>query len=192
MRPIVLLLGVALLASGCDRQKEEAPQASNTASSLAAAKTGIDRSHKGQPFPDAVITDPDGEEMAMDEFKGTPTLVNLWATWCAPCVKELPTLDKLAAAHRDDGSLGVITISQDMGPQGSVKAFLAKLGVKDLGAYQDADMKLSDAFGAQILPTTVLFDGAGREVWRFTGPMEWDSAEAAKLLAEAKAANPKS
>jgi len=184
LRPIVLLLGLALLASGCDRQKAEAPQASNAATP-AAAKVGVDRSRKGQPFPDAVITDPDGEEMAMDEFKGVPTLVNLWATWCAPCVKELPTLDRLAATHRDDGSLGVVTISQDMGPQGSVRAFLDKLGIKDLGAYQDAGMKLSDAYGAQILPTTVLYDGAGREVWRVTGPMEWDGPEAAKLLAEA-------
>ena len=187
MRPIVLLLGLALLVGGCDRQKDEAPQASNAAAP-AAAKVGVDRSHKGQPFPDAVITDPDGEEMAMDEFKGTPTLVNLWATWCAPCVKELPTLDRLAATHRDDGSLGVITISQDMAPQGSVKAFLDKLGVEDLAPYQDAEMKLSDAYGAQILPTTILYDAAGREVWRVTGPMEWDGPEAAKLLAEAKPA----
>ena len=57
-------------------------------------------------------------------------LVNLWASWCAPCVKELPTLDKLAAAHRDDGQLGVIAVSQDSGPQESVDAFLAKLKVE--------------------------------------------------------------
>ena len=183
MRPIVLLLGMALLAGGCDRQKAEAPQAPN-AQPPVGAQAGLDRSHRGQAFPDAVIKDPDGEEMALDEFKGVPTLVNLWATWCAPCVKELPTLDALAAKHRDGGQLGVVAISEDMGPHGSVVAFLDKLGVKDLGAYQDPEMKLSDAFGAQILPTTILYDAQGHEVWRYTGDLDWTGPDAAKLLAE--------
>jgi thiol-disulfide isomerase/thioredoxin len=113
-------------------------------------------------------------------------LVNLWATWCAPCVKELPTLDKLAAAHRDDGQLGVIAVSQDSGPQASVEAFLAKLKVGDLGAYQDPKMGLSGALGPDtVLPTTILFDADGKEVWRYVGDRDWTSPEAAKLLAEA-------
>ena len=186
MRPIVLLLGCALLAAGCDRQKADGSQGAGAAAP-ADQQAGLDRSHKGAPFPDAVILDPDGEELALSEFKGVPVLVNLWATWCAPCVKELPTLDRLAARHRDDGSLGVIAVSQDMGPQSSVEAFLDKLGVADLAAYQDPEMKLTSAFDAQILPTTVLFDSAGREVWRYVGDLDWSGAEATKMLAEATA-----
>jgi len=182
-----MLLGIAGLLAACDRQKEESPQAP---AAQEQAGVGIDRSHRGAPFPDAVIVDPDGEEMALSEFKGVPVLVNLWATWCAPCVKELPTLDALAAAHRDDGALGVVTVSQDMGPQGSVRAFLDKLGVKDLAAYHDPDMKLSEAYGAQILPTTVLYDASGREVWRFVGDLDWTGAEAKALLAEAGKPSP--
>ena len=115
-------------------------------------------------------------------------LVNLWATWCAPCVKELPTLDKLAASHRDDGKLGVIALSQDSGPQASVEAFLAKLKVEDLGAYHDPKMGFSGALGPDtVLPTTILFDADGKEVWRYVGDLDWTSPEAAKLLVEAGA-----
>jgi thiol-disulfide isomerase/thioredoxin len=111
--------------------------------------------------------------------------VNLWASWCAPCVKELPTLDKVAQAHRIDGELGVVAVSQDNGPRTSVEAFLRKLNVKDLGAYQDPDMGLSGSLGPDtVLPTTILYDAQGREVWRYVGDLDWTSPEAARLLAE--------
>jgi thiol-disulfide isomerase/thioredoxin len=147
---------------------------------------GVDRSHKGKPAPDATFNDPDGGETSLADFRGVPVLVNLWASWCAPCVKELPTLDKVAAAHRDDGQLGVIAVSQDSGPHTSVAAFLDKLKVDDLGAYQDSKMALSGALGPDtVLPTTILYDANGREVWRYVGDLDWTSPEAAKLLAEA-------
>ena len=187
-----LLAAMALLTTGCDRQKASAPQANAAAPAPDVAETGrgVDRSHKGEPAPDAVFKDPDGEAISLAEFKGVPTLVNLWASWCGPCVKELPTLDKLAASHRVDGQLGVVAVSEDSGPQGSVKAFLAKLKVADLGAFQDPDMKLTDSLGIQTMPTTILYDGAGQEVWRFVGDMDWTSAEAKALLAEAGPTRP--
>ncbi|HEX6073024.1 MAG TPA: TlpA disulfide reductase family protein, partial [Sphingomicrobium sp.] len=115
-----------------------------------------------------------------------PVLVNLWATWCAPCVKELPTLDRLSQSHAKDGSLGVIAVSQDMGPQPSVEAFLARLKVGDLGAYHDPKMSLSGWLGPDtVLPTSILYDAKGREVWRYVGDLDWTGPEAAKLLSEA-------
>ena len=115
-----------------------------------------------------------------------PVLVNLWASWCAPCVKELPTLDQLARSHRDDGQLGVIVVSQDSGPHSSVGAFLEKLKIGDLGAYQDSKMALSGALGPDtVLPTSILYDAKGKEVWRYVGDLDWTSPQAAKLLAEA-------
>ena len=184
MRLILLLLALGLVA-GCDRQKEEPPQA-NEAAAPALIEKGVDRSQKGKPAPDTVFNDPDGGEISLADFKGTPVLVNLWATWCAPCVKELPTLDRLAGSHAVDGQLGVIAVSQDMGPQPSVKAFLAKLGVQHAGAYHDADMGLSGALGVQVMPTTLLYDSAGREVWRYVGDLDWTGPEAEALLSEAK------
>ena len=188
MRLILLLLASALIAA-CDRQKPEAPQANETGAAAMIEK-GVDRSQKGKAAPQTTFKDPDGGDISLADFKGTPVLVNLWATWCAPCVKELPTLDKLAESHAVDGQLGVIAVSQDMGPQHSVKAFLDKLGVRHAGAYQDATMGLSGALGVQVMPTTILYDSEGREVWRYIGDLDWTSAEAARLLAEGAPGEP--
>jgi thiol-disulfide isomerase/thioredoxin len=184
---IALLLSVALLA-GC--QKKQDAVANEVATAPGEPTKGVDRSRKGQPAPDATFRDPDGGEIGLADFKGTPVLVNLWATWCAPCVKELPTLNALARKHAKDGALGVIAVSQDMGPQGSVEAFLAKLKVDDLGAYHDPKMALSGALNAQVMPTTVLYDAQGKEVWRYVGDLDWAGPEAAKLLADIPSAAP--
>jgi len=184
-----LLIGALLALAACQKQQQQAPNESAPAAAEVGPHKGVDRSHKGEAAPAAVFNNPDGGQISIAKFKGVPVLVNFWATWCAPCVKELPTLDKLAAAHRDDGQLGVIAVSQDSGPQPSVKAFLAKLNVKDLGAYQDPKMALSGALGPDtVLPTSILFDANGKEVWRYVGDLDWTGPEAAKLLAEAGAA----
>jgi thiol-disulfide isomerase/thioredoxin len=185
LRLIVLLLGVALVA-GCDRQKPEAPQANEAVAAPAMVEKGVDRGQAGKLAPEAIFKNPDGGDIAMADFKGVPTLVNLWATWCGPCIKELPTLDKLAEAHAVDGDLGVIAVSQDMKPQAEVTAFLARLGVKHVGAYHDESMALSGALGVQVMPTTILYGSDGKEIWRYVGDLDWTSAEAEKLLSEAK------
>ena len=184
MRLIALLL-VATLAVGCDRQKPDAPQApvANAAEPADSGK-GIDRSHKGEAAPATMFKNPDGGDFSLAKSKGVPVLVNLWASWCAPCVKELPTLQKLEEAQALDGQLGVIAVSQDMAPQGSVDAFLASKKISRFAAFHDKDMALSSALGVQIMPTTVLYDAEGKEVWRFVGDMDWTSAEAMALLAE--------
>src|SRR5690349_14731045 len=113
----LLPTAIALLAlAACNRQSAPPPaaQANETAASPSPGPVkGVDRSHKGQPAPAAMFEDPDGGPASIAKFNGVPVLVNLWASWCAPCVKELPTLDKLAASHRVDGALGVVTVSED-------------------------------------------------------------------------------
>ena len=185
---LILLLLCALLAAGCDRQKGEDQQGNVPPAIEAGPVKGVDRSHKGKMAPGVSFVDPDGGEISLAEFGGVPVLVNLWATWCAPCVKELPTLAALARSRDADGELGVIAVSQDMGPRNSVRAFLDKLEVDDLGAYHDPKMALSAALGAQVLPTTILYDADGREVWRYVGDLDWTGEEAARLLAEVGAA----
>ena len=175
----MVLLLTGLLVTGCDRQKPAAPQA--PAADVQGGK-GIDRSHTGKLAPTTAFNDPAGKQTSIADFKGKPVLVNLWATWCAPCVKELPTLEALEA--RQDGKLAVIAVSQDMTDKGSVDTFLAGKKLGRFAAYHDADMALSSDLGVQILPTTILFDAAGKEVWRYTGDLDWTSAEAKALLAE--------
>ncbi len=188
LRLIVLLLtglAPALVLAGCDRQnvsqRQGVPAPTQSAAGQAPVK-GLDRSHAGQPMPDIVFKDADGEDTALTEFKGSPVLVNLWASWCVPCVKELPTLDALAARK---GAPEIVALSQDVGPLASVSAFLEEHGIKTLDAYQDAAMAMSDKSGAAVLPTTLYYDKDGREVWRFVGDRDWTGAEAARDIAEA-------
>ncbi len=186
MRSILLLL--ALLGSAaCDKQKAEGQQG-EVAAEEAEQRQGVDRSQKGKPAPDTQFKDPDGGDISLADFRGVPTLVNLWASWCAPCVKELPTLQKLEEAQALDGQLGVIAVSQDMAPKASVDAFLASRKIARFAAFHDPEMGLSSALGVQVMPTSVLFDADGREVWRYVGDLDWTSDEAARLLAEAKPA----
>ena len=184
------IAAILVALAGCN--KPAGPTNNQTvAAPEAGPHKGVDRSHKGQPAPTATFKNPDGGDASIARFNGVPVLVNMWATWCAPCVKELPTLDKLAQSHRVDGSLGVIAVSQDSGDQTGVVAFLKKLNVKSLGAYHDPDMKLSGALGPDtVLPTTILYDADGKEVWRYVGDLDWTSPEAAKLLSEAGAPAP--
>jgi thiol-disulfide isomerase/thioredoxin len=186
----LILICTALLALGaCHKPSQQAANQAGPAPEVGPHK-GVDRSHKGQAAPDAQFNTPDGKPISLAKFKGVPVLLNLWASWCAPCVHELPTLDKLAASHRIDGQLGVIAVSQDSGPQASVEAFLKKLKVTDLGAYHDPKSALSGALGPDtVLPTSILYDADGKEVWRYVGDLDWTSPEAAKLLAEAGAAS---
>jgi thiol-disulfide isomerase/thioredoxin len=174
---VLLLVGVAAVA--CDRQKEQAPQAPV---GQATPAKGIDRSHRGDEAPTATFADADGKTTDIASFAGKPVLVNLWATWCGPCVKELPTLGALAER---DKAIAVVAISQDDGDQALVDSFLAEKAIGRFAAYHDRDMALMSALGVQVLPTTILYDAAGREVWRFTGDLNWSGAEAARLLAEA-------
>jgi thiol-disulfide isomerase/thioredoxin len=189
-----LLLGLGL--AGCDRQKASAPQgeapaAANATANAAAPEdeaypTGrLDRSHQGEHAPDTAFDDGHGQSVRLSAFRGHPVLVNLWATWCGPCVVEMPTLDALAA--REASGLRVVTISQDTdGPQ-KVADFFAQHHFSRLGPYQDGQMQLMTALRIDTLPTTILYNSQGVEVWRMTGMSDWQGQRAARLLLEADA-----
>ena len=181
----LILIGCALVAlASCHKSSVPAADRTPAAAPEAQAK-GADHSHKGASAPAVTFNDPSGKATSLKAFANRPTLVNLWASWCAPCVKELPTLDRLARSK--GGTLNVVAINQDDAPHASVEAFLRKHGVTSLASYQDPKMSLSGALGAEVLPTSVLYDSNGKEIWRYVGDQDWTSANAAKLLAEAGA-----
>ena len=186
---IVGLLASALALSACDRGSPANGQGAATAASpdeaapAPAAPTAgaVDRSHAGERAPAVAFADAAGKRTTLADLGGTPLLVNLWATWCAPCVKEMPTLD--AAAKANAGRLRVVAVSQDMDEK-KAKAFLAQRRFEALQPYFDPKLGLSLGYQAN-LPTTILYGADGRETWRVTGELDWTGAKAKALLAEA-------
>ncbi|WP_318245970.1 TlpA disulfide reductase family protein [Sphingomonas sp. R647] len=190
---IALLLILGLGIAGCDSGKQPQPQATATvaAESTAAADNAseepervgtVDRSKQGEAAPDYGFLDPTGKPVTLAAFRGKPLLVNLWATWCAPCVREMPTLDRLAVREKD--KLQVLVISQDLDGAAKVTPFFEKAKFTALQPYLDPDVKFSTGYGVN-LPTTILYDAQGKEVWRVSGDMDWDGETAAAWIAEA-------
>ena len=179
--------GLALLIGGCDRQSEPPAQPAAATAGQAdkqSAATGTpDRSYAGAPLPDFTFADPADKKLHLPELKGQPTLVNLWATWCAPCVTEMPLLDRLAADMQ--GKLRVVTISQDMQGADKVSPFFAERKFTHLEPWLDTENDLAFHFGGANLPLTILYDAQGREVWRIAGDLDWSGQKARGLVAEA-------
>lgn len=165
-----------VLVAGCDRQSPAPRQAEGTP---AAPVLGLDRGHAGEPAPITTFADAHDRPATLAMFRGRPLLVNLWATWCGPCVAELPTLQRAA------GYVRVVAISQDMQDGAAVPRFLAAHGAPALVPYRDDRMAFSLGYGAS-LPMTLLFDSRGREVWRWHGGNDWSAAAAKALIAEAR------
>lgn len=133
------------------------------------------------PAPLEVFRDLDGGRVRLADFEGGVVLVNFWATWCAPCIKEMPALDRLQALLRPEG-LTVIAVSIDRGGKEVVEPFARKLGLENLALYLDPKSALARAFGIAGLPTTFLVDAESRVVRGLAGAAEWDSDEAVGLI----------
>jgi len=129
---------------------------------------------KAPAVPKSSFLDASGGKHSIGEFKGKYVLVNLWATWCAPCVSELPSLVKLQAAVP-----GLKVLAVDVGHDKTDKAaaFLEEHKADALGTYVDTELALLHAFGAYGLPTTVLIDPSGKEVAKAQGPAEWNAPQ---------------
>ncbi len=108
-------------------------------------------------------------------------LLNFWATWCAPCIREMPALDRVQAALAGEG-LEVVAVSQDFAGRKVVEPFFLRLGLAHLRIYYDTGGALSRALGVAGLPTTLLIDRQGRIVGGLEGPADWDSDESIDLI----------
>ena len=193
MRFVIAL--ILLVLAGCDKESQPKGQAQPASTGQAGAsdtaeialesangmRATLSYQFAGQKAPSAPFADAQGQDVSLADFEGKPLLLNIWATWCAPCKAEMPTLDALAASEK--GRMNVIAVSQDLEGRAPVVAFFKETAVKNLVPYTDADNALLTAFNNAIaLPTTILYDSDGKEVWRVAGGVEWDHAEMAKLL----------
>ncbi|MBT5265875.1 MAG: TlpA family protein disulfide reductase [Rhodospirillaceae bacterium] len=134
------------------------------------------------PTPDTPFISADGGSIKLHDFAGKPLLVNFWATWCPPCIRELPGLEALSLQGERDG-FEVLIISLDKGGPSVFKPFLSdRLGLEHLKSASDPRGKLARALGVRGLPATFILDSQSKLVGLKIGPAEWDSPEALALL----------
>jgi thiol-disulfide isomerase/thioredoxin len=186
-RSLCLLTGISLMLAACDSGAEPDVQQQEVLSADKKLLSGeIDRSFAGTAMPQVTLTHVDGKTLELTSLRGEPLLVNLWATWCAPCVVEMPMLDNLAGEMGDE--LRVLTVSQDLTGAKAVTPFFAQREFANLEPWLDTANAMDAALeNGGVLPFTILYNANGREVLRVVGGYEWDSEEAQAQIKEALA-----
>lgn len=134
-----------------------------------------------EPVPDFSFADAAGAQKSLADFKGKVVLLNMWATWCVPCRKEMPALDRLQKELGSD-RFEVVAMSVDRAGAAASQKFLDEIKVANLKLYSESTSKVVGLLHAPGLPTTLLIDAQGREVGRLVGPAEWDGADAKRLI----------
>lgn len=133
----------------------------------------------GKPLPELRFRLPDGTERTLADYAGRPVVLNFWATWCVPCVAEMPALDALAGAMP---GAAVLPLSSDRGGLAAVQRFYAARGVAHLPVVLDPLGAAARAAGARGIPTTLLIDARGLERGRVEGAADWASAAAMAMV----------
>lgn len=195
---VAATLAAVVYATLPDGSKEVAGAAGNCAASAAAA-TRITPLAKGEvaaltvnktprPAVDVSFDSPDGTRLTLADFRGRAVLLNLWATWCAPCRAEMPALDRLQQQMGGE-NFEVVTVNIDTARLERREAFWKEIGISHLKFYVDpkADIfqQLKRTGRAVGLPTTILIDSKGCELGVMAGPAEWDSNDAKRLISAA-------
>jgi thiol-disulfide isomerase/thioredoxin len=142
---------------------------------------GFVRKAAPEPMAEVSFVGAGGQELKLSAFKGRTILLNLWATWCAPCRKEMPSLDRLQKALGSD-KFEVVALAVDKAGIDGARKFLDETKARHLNLYADPTARSGPTLRVVGMPTTILIDTEGREVGRLTGPAEWDSAEARSLI----------
>lgn len=170
---------------------ERTAETRNTGGNLAATSTQdgkggmskLVRAETPTPLPDIAFNDDKGQPRSLAEWKGKVVLLNLWATWCAPCKLEMPSLDRLQA-KLGGADFAVLPVSLDRGGADVPRKFLSASNLANLPLLQDETAGLAGKIGAIGLPATLILDREGREVARLLGPAEWDSPHAVAVIRE--------
>ena len=147
----------------------------------AQAPAGFAMHDSPRPLPEIQFENGQGEAMTLADFRGKVVLLNIWATWCAPCRREMPTLERLQA-ELGGPDFEVVALSIDRKGLPVVKEFYEELGLQELGMYVDASANASRELSALGVPTTLLIDREGNELGRLAGPAEWDSPEMVSFI----------
>ena len=138
-------------------------------------------SNRVTPAPRIPFHDANGNKKVLADFEGKVLLINFWATWCAPCIREIPSIARLHA-KKNGQNFKVLPISTDAKGADAPLNFLKKINQTTLPIYVDTKMVLARAMGVNVLPTSILVDRRSNVVGRIVGAAEWDSAEALALI----------
>jgi thiol-disulfide isomerase/thioredoxin len=160
----MLAVGASLVAGGIPRKSRADAPDFRPLSDIAVQKP--------EAAPNLPFTTLDGGHAALASFRGKPVVLNFWATWCAPCVAELPELDKLAAG----GGITVLAVSADRMGAARVEAFLAQHPITHATVLLDPQSDAVHALQVPGFPTTLILDAAGRVRGRLEGPAAWGGA----------------
>lgn len=139
-----------------------------------------------KPAPLITFLDEDGAKLTLEKFRGRVVVLNLWATWCTPCIAEMPMLDRLQHQLEDLGVV-VVALSLDRGGPEAVREFYDEHGIEHLAVYVDPTMRAQADFNTVGLPTTILIDREGNDRGRIVGPAQWDDAAAVDLVLKMRA-----
>ena len=167
-RRLLFLAFIAAAAKSMPALAQEAPQ-------------GFVLYGSAQPLPDARFVDASGASLRLSAFRGKVLLLNVWATWCGPCRKEMPTLDRLQA-KLGGGDFQVIPLSTDSRGFEAIDVFFREIGATHLGKFLDVYNEAMGNLNIVGIPTTLLIDRQGRELGRLVGPAEWDSPDMIAFL----------
>jgi thiol-disulfide isomerase/thioredoxin len=174
-------LADAPCASALELSKKIAPLAQGEVAALTMATKPVQ-------MPDLAFVDGDGQPKKLSDWKGRTVLLNLWATWCVPCRKEMPALDSLQGKLGSD-KFAVVAVNIDTRDPEKPRKFLKDSNLTNLGFFGDAQARVFQDLKSNGLalgmPTSVLVDGQGCEIANIAGPAEWDSADAIKLITAA-------
>jgi thiol-disulfide isomerase/thioredoxin len=187
--------GVYVMARGHDNTVAVAPAAKPPGSRTLAQATpagGVNPLSQGEmvkfvfkrepePVPDIAFVDGTGAARTLGDFKGRVVLLNLWATWCLPCRKEMPALDRLQGALGSD-KFEVVALSVDRAGVEASRKFLDSIKIANLKLYVDPTAKANGPLKIFGMPTTILINAEGKEVGRLLGEAEWDTEDARKLI----------
>ncbi len=156
-----------------------------------ARKTSADFSviDPAQPAPATAFSDESGRPVTLADFRGRVVLLNLWATWCAPCVEEMPALDRLEAALGGP-AFTVLAVSEDRQGAAVVRPFYDRERLAHLAIAVDGKGALARDLGVEGLPASFLIDREGRLIGRLAGPADWDSPRWTDLVKRAIAGRP--
>ena len=131
---------------------------------------------------DFAFVESKGAQVSLGDLKGRHVLLNVWATWCPPCRKEMPALDRLKPILERDSDIAVVALSVDRAGFEQLQAFYDTYGLKNLGLFRGDEQTVFAALTVSGLPTTILVDHQGEEIARLIGPTEWDAPDVVAIL----------